>query len=1111
MKKIKSIINQYRIKESNYFLLKNISHISIFSISILILMIFLERTFYLEPKIRTSIYHIYLFLISTSLLYSIILWMIHKKSLFNYKNDFDIAKQIARKNGIIKDQLINTLEINKDKNPINVDLKNHAIKQLEYKLDKNLLIGESFVQNKKTTYYIFLLFSLFAICLLSSDFRFALKRIANHKTIYNPPTPFILSDLTNNFSILQGDTLKIKISSSGDIPDSIDFFWENKKKTINEKISHEKGIYKTQLPNVKQDILYWAEYKNPHFFSPWKIISTKKNAIEVKSRPNINNITFNIDPPDYSNINPYNHNQSNVNQIDILKGSIVSINAKSDKLLSSAWILINEEERIPLKIIEKNISQTIKINDDTSIKIYCLDNEMIPNLNPMQYTFIAKNDMPPNIVVQSPELQFELNESLSIPLKFNIYDDYGINDVWIEYKVVSKDFPELKNNIKKVILKKENTSNNLSNMIYDWNINSIGILMGDELHFWISASDYDNINGPNIGKSQTIIGIFPSLEDLFFEVEEYENSTEDIVNEIQDSMEDISDITEEIKLELLKKDDLTWEQEKKLEQTFEEVNEAFQQIEEMQKNIDKITEQASKNNLFNEELLEKFDQFKDMLQNIMTPELMDAMAELQEAFKNFDKEKMLKALENYEFNIEKFEEELDRFIDMFELALAEQKLNELSKEVENMINKQTDLIDEINNKQDQMVLEKKSIKQENRFDSFMDQINEAKQAMENISQDTSDKLNQLSESSLAENTKNNLGQQTQDIKNNNNEKIMEQTNKTKDNLEEIQSMISEINNQFQNESINKMTKEFIMIIDNLLTMSNQQEEIIISSKGLRSSNPQLKIINQNQNNIDRQLNQITKQLISLSNKTFFINPKINRIIGKLKTAITKAISSFEQKKISDAKKNQLKILKNINEVTFLLLLSMDEMQNSDSTSGFENFLQSLGEMSQQQEGINNQTMQLGQMGMMMQQSMMQQLMQQQQELKNKLSEMLGDMPGQNLGGLSQANKDMEEIIQDFKNKNINRETINRQERILSRMLDSQKSMTKKDFSEKRRGTVSNDAIFSGPGNLPENMGEKDLLLINAMESAIKEGHSLEYQKLIRTYFLNLQKEANYAK
>ena len=38
------------------------------------------------------------------------------------------------------------------------------------------------------------------------------------------------------------------------------------------------------------------------------------------------------------------------------------------------------------------------------------------------------------------------------------------------------------------------------------------------------------------------------------------------------------------------------------------------------------------------------------------------------------------------------------------------------------------------------------------------------------------------------------------------------------------------------------------------------------------------------------------------------------------------------------------------------------------------------------------------------------------------------------------------------------------------------------------------------------MGEKDLLLINAMEAAINEGLSLEYQKLIRLYFLNLQKE-----
>ena len=96
--------------------------------------------------------------------------------------------------------------------------------------------------------------------------------------------------------------------------------------------------------------------------------------------------------------------------------------------------------------------------------------------------------------------------------------------------------------------------------------------------------------------------------------------------------------------------------------------------------------------MFDSDLLEKFDQFNELLQNMMTDELMDAISKLQDAFKNLDQNKLMEALKNYEFNIEQFEEEIDRFIDMFELAMAEQKLNELSEQIENMINKQTNLI-----------------------------------------------------------------------------------------------------------------------------------------------------------------------------------------------------------------------------------------------------------------------------------------------------------------------------------------------------------------------------------------------------------------------------------
>ena len=149
-------------------------------------------------------------------------------------------------------------------------------------------------------------------------------------------------------------------------------------------------------------------------------------------------------------------------------------------------------------------------------------------------------------------------------------------------------------------------------------------------------------------------------------------------------------------------------------------------------------------------------------------------------------------------------------------------------------------------------------------------------------------------------------------------------------------------------------------------------------------------------------------------------------------------------------------------------------------------------------------MQLPQLGGMAQQQMMEQLQEQQEKLQQQLNELLSQNPGKQNSGLSQSSKDMEEVIKDFRNKQVDRKTQERQERILSRMLDSQKSLTKKDYSEKRKSTIANEILYDGPTGLPSDLGQKDLLLINAMNSALEEGYSIEYQKMIKKYFRNLQ-------
>ena len=168
-------------------------------------------------------------------------------------------------------------------------------------------------------------------------------------------------------------------------------------------------------------------------------------------------------------------------------------------------------------------------------------------------------------------------------------------------------------------------------------------------------------------------------------------------------------------------------------------------------------------------------------------------------------------------------------------------------------------------------------------------------------------------------------------------------------------------------------------------------------------------------------------------------------------------------------------------------------------------MESLAEMSGQQQGINQSTMQMGGMSMMNQQGMMQRLQAQQQQLQQALNDLLSENPGEESGGLGKAEKEMEEVIEDFRRRKVNRQTMERQERILSRMLDAQKSLSQRDYSEKRKSKQGETFTYDGPAGLPSDLGEREVLLIEAMEEALQEGHSREYQDIIKTYFRELQK------
>jgi len=435
-------------------------------------------------------------------------------------------------------------------------------------------------------------------------------------------------------------------------------------------------------------------------------------------------------------------------------------------------------------------------------------------------------------------------------------------------------------------------------------------------------------------------------------------------------------------------------------------------------------------------------------------------------------------------------------------------MDEVVKRLERMTEEQTQIADELTQypEVDMTQLASRERRQEEQFKSLENTMEVAKEAISELSPVAAEQMKTFQNSQLVKDTKSDLNDARKDMQRQDQSQAVESTQNAKQGLEQMLSEAKQIQQKFQDDTVDEMMNEFLAVVRNILYISQAQEKLVKSTEGLRSSSPLLVEKAAFQNRIKQESTQLMAQMMQLSKKTFYITPAISRALGKTTVAMDKAIGELEQKKTMNSRTQQKKAMKGLNETAYLLLLAMEEMEASQSASGFESYMEQLSQMSQQQQGINKGTMSLGQLGMMAQQQMMQQLQAQQQALQQALQEMLGDMPGEQTGGLSKAEQDMESVIQDFKRRQVTRETMERQERILSRMLDSQKSLTKKDYSEKRRSHAGDVFEYSGPAGLPADKGQREMLLINAMESALQEGHSREYQQMMKHYFRSLQED-----
>ena len=185
-----------------------------------------------------------------------------------------------------------------------------------------------------------------------------------------------------------------------------------------------------------------------------------------------------------------------------------------------------------------------------------------------------------------------------------------------------------------------------------------------------------------------------------------------------------------------------------------------------------------------------------MIKESLSPELMDALQKLQENITQDDFEKSIQELNNLEFEMKDLEQKLDRMLELFEKIMIEQKLEEITKKIEEMNDTQKNITDTINQNPLDSNIKPMINTQNNNLENIEKTMEEAESLINKTDQETANKINDI---------------------------------RAGENPKEIKKEMKEIlNNQSNNqESMNKSSND---IESNINEMMQEMESIISSYK-----------------------------------------------------------------------------------------------------------------------------------------------------------------------------------------------------------------------------------------------------------------------------------------
>jgi DNA repair exonuclease SbcCD ATPase subunit len=268
-----------------------------------------------------------------------------------------------------------------------------------------------------------------------------------------------------------------------------------------------------------------------------------------------------------------------------------------------------------------------------------------------------------------------------------------------------------------------------------------------------------------------------------------------------------------------------------------------------------------------------------------------------------------------------------------------------------------------------------------------------------------------------------------------------------------------------------------------------------------------------QQNVETLFSTLSDSLFALSSQIPQFSNKINEKKLEVEKRLSRSLTQLTERDQRQSSVSTRQTLGGINEIAFMLANLLEQLQNSDgegqgggSGQSSQQIMEQLQQSGQQQQQLNQQIQDLindiqGDRLTQEQMERLNQLAEQQNMIRKQLQQLQqsGELDGDRLGSeLQRMIEEMEDTINDLRGGSTDAIMIERQQNILSRMLEAEKAIQERDEEDKREGQRPEDTEQVSPPELTIEELEKQIR--NRLNDPNFTKFSPDYQRLIQNYF-----------